>query len=574
MLSQVVWKNFIETGNLAIDLPPFILASWKRCKKIGVNPFKEKVELSVSPQELINYQKKSILYMSLNEEIKKNIKFLLVQNKAVITLANSDGLILYLDGDERGVKISHENGFVPGAYWLEDSAGNNTIATCLRLKKPVIIKNYEHYCKAWHRYDAASFPLFSFDKKLLGVITIACESEQNSNIEAVGRIIANIFERLIKEYELKDQLFWYKCLTEYFFSEIQRPGLIVDENKSIILANSSAQAFFGKKLLNLNELERYWNRKIDIDNNIKTLRFLVGKKEEIILTSKSFGEKKVLFFEKGLVKRKILSTNTGYSFNDLIGKSKSLQNAIAVAKKLANCDINILLEGETGTGKEMFASAIHHASNRSSAPFIAVNCGAIPRELIISELFGYEEGTFTGAKRHGNAGKFELANGGTLFLDEIGELPLDSQVILLRVLRNKEITRLGGHKVIPVDVRVIAATNRDLLAEVRKGHFRKDLYYRLNGVKIVLPPLRQRPEDILPLWEKFLQDACNQQNKDVPKTTSAVRKILLEYNWPGNIRELKNAAERVAVLAENTILPEHLPVLSWIWVDRLKLTGK
>jgi transcriptional regulator with PAS, ATPase and Fis domain len=229
------------------------------------------------------------------------------------------------------------------------------------------------------------------------------------------------------------------------------------------------------------------------------------------------------------------------------------------AKKAAKVASTVLLEGESGTGKEIIARAIHRESGRPGA-FVPVNCGAIPKELIESELFGYEEGAFTGAKRGGMKGKFELADQGTLFLDEIGEMPLEMQVRLLRVLDDKTITRVGGSKPQAVDVRVIAATNRNLKEEIRAGRFREDLYFRLNVVNITLPPLRARKTDIPLLANYFVRLFCKQFQREevlIPEETMA---LLCRYDWPGNVRELRNVIESALIFTEGKILtPESLP---------------
>lgn len=209
----------------------------------------------------------------------------------------------------------------------------------------------------------------------------------------------------------------------------------------------------------------------------------------------------------------------------------------------------------------MFAQAIHNGSVRGNGPFVAINCGAIPRELIASELFGYSEGSFTGAKRGGKPGKFELANGGTIFLDEIGEMPLQLQTILLRAIEQKTITRIGGHDLIPVDVRIIAATNKNLQDEVGKGNFRQDLYYRLNVVKIDMVPLRERQEDIPLLINHFVKHLCSKLNKTkMMQVDAKVIKALKNYHWPGNIRELQNILERAVNVCQGSVLtPDDLP---------------
>ena len=210
----------------------------------------------------------------------------------------------------------------------------------------------------------------------------------------------------------------------------------------------------------------------------------------------------------------------------------------------------MLIIGETGTGKELFAQSVHNASARRNQPFVSINCAAIPPNLLESELFGYVDGAFTGAKKSGKYGVFELANNGTLFLDEIGEMPLELQSRLLRVLQEKELMRVGDDKIIPVNVRVICATNRDLLRHIEDGKFRADLYYRINVLKLAIPPLRARPADICPLFKYYLHIFSQKYRKLVQLSSPECASVLENYPWPGNTRELMNVAERTVVLCE------------------------
>jgi two-component system NtrC family response regulator len=245
-----------------------------------------------------------------------------------------------------------------------------------------------------------------------------------------------------------------------------------------------------------------------------------------------------------------------YSLDQLVGKSLAMQQVYTLVRKVAKSDANVLITGETGTGKELVARAIHYNSQRRDKPFMAVDCSTIPKDLVASELFGHRKGSFTGAIRD-KKGKFELANGGTLFLDEIGDVPLETQVKLLRVLQQRTITPLGDERDVPVDVRIIAATNRDLQAAIEAGEFRQDLYYRLNVFPIELPPLRQRREDIPLLVEHFLTKFA--PGKQVTVTPKAFE-LLTQYHWSGNVRELENVVERALILSEGgDIYPEHLP---------------
>lgn len=247
-------------------------------------------------------------------------------------------------------------------------------------------------------------------------------------------------------------------------------------------------------------------------------------------------------------------------FHLIKGKSPALLKTIQLAKKVCSVKSTVLILGESGVGKEVFAKAIHEASEGTKAPFISINCGAIPASLFESELFGYERGAFSGADLKGKKGKIELAIGGTLFLDEIGEMPLEMQVKLLRVLQERKFYRVGGEKEIEIDFRVIAATNRDLKELMKKGQFREDLYYRLNVVSLQIPPLRERREDIIEMTHYFLNDFSLRYQRPIHQFSQEVMQELLRYDWPGNVRELRNVAERLVVFASDGIIrKEYLP---------------
>lgn len=254
--------------------------------------------------------------------------------------------------------------------------------------------------------------------------------------------------------------------------------------------------------------------------------------------------------EKGLTAK--------YTFRDIMGRSSAIQGNIQIAKRYSRVDSNVLLIGETGTGKELFAHSIHQASRRSHQPFVALNCAALPENLLESELFGYEAGAFSGASKGGKIGLFELAHKGTIFLDEIGEIPITLQAKLLRVLQEKEIRRIGSTSVHPVDVRVISATNINIEEKIKEGQFRSDLYYRLNLLDISIPPLRERKEDIQELVDFYLTRFACEMGKRIPSVTPEAARILKEHDWPGNVRELRNVCERITVLNDSNVINEHL----------------
>jgi transcriptional regulator with PAS, ATPase and Fis domain len=258
-----------------------------------------------------------------------------------------------------------------------------------------------------------------------------------------------------------------------------------------------------------------------------------------------------ILHDNGLVAR--------YTFTDLVGTSCSFRQAVARGRQFAQTDLTVLIAGESGTGKELFAHAVHRGSRRAEGPFVALNCAAVPESLLESELFGYDEGAFTGARKGGKPGLFEMAHGGTIFLDEIGELGIKLQARLLRVLQQREVMRVGGERVISVDVRVVAATNRNLARQVAEGRFRDDLYYRLNVLTVVLPPLRERREDIPILGRQILAESCRLTGVAAPLPDACLR-ILQEHSWPGNVRELENFLHKYAVLCQGA--PDPVRIMS------------
>ena len=271
-------------------------------------------------------------------------------------------------------------------------------------------------------------------------------------------------------------------------------------------------------------------------------------------------EKEIKYYKDQLKKQK----SAKYSFSNIIGESKSLMEVKNICQRAAMSDSNVLIMGESGTGKELFAHAIHNASDRASGPFVKINCAAIPSELLESELFGYEGGAFTGAKKEGKVGKFELANGGSIFLDEIGDMPLQMQVKLLRVLQEREIERIGSTKTRPINVRIISATNKNLEEEVKTANFREDLYYRLNVMSVNIEPLRKRKDDIRPLAKALVKKLSSQMGVHVDSISEKAMAALEAYDWPGNIRELENVIERSINLLDSdriikvSTLPVHI----------------
>lgn len=296
-----------------------------------------------------------------------------------------------------------------------------------------------------------------------------------------------------------------------------------------------------------------------MDRKLMINRFPVIVMGQVVGAVSNF--KEITDIQKLELKLRKLLHKTGleakYRISDIVGESPGIREARDLASRFARTGATVLITGESGTGKELFAQGIHLASDRALGPFVAVNCAALPESLLESELFGYEEGAFTGARKGGKAGLFELAHGGTLFLDEIGEMPLRIQALLLRVLQEKTVRRVGGERIIPVDVRIIAATNRNLQEEMQSKQFRTDLYYRLNVLSLEIPPLRERLSDIPALVASIVEQLNEQRDPKITSIDPEIYRRFFQHDWPGNIRELRNIVERMVVLAAGTSLTLH-----------------
>lgn len=375
---------------------------------------------------------------------------------------------------------------------------------------------------------------------IIGDVTAVYESRKNGIhaelLESGEQSIVNAISRC-------NNILNYDLICRYKNEQIKillnriKEGVILTGENDKLLFNSSIEDLF-----------RYYEADINHKNLNKILNDNMHKKIPINVDDKCIGNV-ILIKEKNnkVIAKSRLEFKARYKFNDIVGQ----ENLKVQAAKFAKSRETILIRGETGTGKELFAQSIHNSSRRSKGPFLSVNCASLSESLIESELFGYEDGAFTGAIKGGRKGLFELADGGTIFLDEIGEVSLNFQARLLRVLQENEIRRVGGNKNIPIDVRVICATNRNLEEECKKNKFRKDLYYRINVLELKLQPLRFRKKDIIPLFKNFISKQCVKEGKRLPWEDNQAFEPLLKYNWYGNIRELENFAKFVAAYCED-----------------------
>jgi sigma-54 dependent transcriptional regulator, acetoin dehydrogenase operon transcriptional activator AcoR len=549
----------------------FIRDSWLRCVQSGTNPMQKQTNVSLRDDEIRKIIDRSQLYESALPCLTR------LSNQAkgtghLITLCDSQGRILFLDGDHDVFHRAEQMNFVVGADWSEEAIGTNAIGTALVEKQPIQVFAAEHFCEGVHDWVCSAAPIRDpATNEVLGVVdATGLWSHAQSHTLSMMTVAADMIQSILMQQTTQSQ---HYLLEEYVTATRRYPGdgiILLDRAFQIIEANHVAietvRTLTGKQLRDVWNHREFHNQllhhrprgnhecyeivieNLDLSATVREI-YSANRRSGFILIIKPLVQHSLQRYE----------TVKG-SWTNIVGQSPQIRCAIAKCDVAAQTNVPILLQGESGTGKEVFARAIHDASPRRNQPFVAINCGAIPRDLLASELFGYESGTFTGAAKNGKKGKFEEAQGGTIFLDEIGEMPIDFQVYLLRVLQEREIVRLGSAKSVPIDVRVIAATNRNLDKDVQNGKFRSDLYYRLNVVCIHLPPLRQRREDIPLLIQHVLRQLSDRHQLAYPNVDPDVHQFLVdEYDWPGNVRELQNMMEHALLFGHGRISWEALP---------------
>lgn len=540
-----------------------ISMSHKRSKDYGVDRERKFSRKMLSSEELEKRLNDSRELIGIAVPYIEMIKSSIDDKDFIIVLTDDKGCILYVTGDENIVQEFKKLNLIIGAYMDEKSIGTNAMGTAIEEDKPVQITAEEHYIEAFQTLTCSAAPIHNASGSIIGTLNLTgASSKKHPHTLGMVMIGVKAIENEIHKNKTSKILMESYNYMESLIDNMSKGIIMVDTDGIIRNINTLGADIFNKEKLEVigKSIE---NIVPDFKNIIMILKEDREYKREIKL--KHFCQyKTVLTFKAITLKEKVIGTlilmqeekdiervkNTGafYNFDDIIGESAAIKNVITNCKLIANSPSTVLIQGESGTGKEILAQAIHNYSHRRNSNFVAINCGAIPENIIESELFGYEDGTFTGGKKGGKKGKFELAHEGTLFLDEIGEMPIDMQVKLLRVLQEGRISRLGGDKEIPVDVRVIAATNRDLKEEIKKGKFREDLYYRLCVIPVVLPPLRERRGDVTRLIQFFLRVKALKIDKSVPTLDEGLYESLIHYNWPGNIRELENCIENIVNL--------------------------
>jgi PAS domain S-box-containing protein len=577
------WENVVLKG-LEPDgmVRPEILRSWRRCRDVGLDPFSKSAPPVLSGIELDILLERNKQLLDVSKPVMDMIEISVRDTGFIFTLSEKEARVLVVRGDREILKMAEQNYYVPGCLRTVEHAGTNAIGLCLIERKPIQLTGTEHYKVSHHPWTCSSAPIFDNQGKIIGAITLSGRSTgRHRHTLALVSAAAETIETQLRERELIWEKQRLSSLLTRIFDSISDGLVAVDKKLSITRLNRTASEMLGlkgdsvvgRKLNEVIQAEDSLIRALksrEYFTGIETSFYcLQGQKSYICSVDPvrnnsghilgaliTLTEKRQMI---GLAKR-IGGNYAKYQFNDIKGNNSKLLKEKELAKIAARTNSRILIIGESGTGKELFAQAIHNYSKRKNEPFVAISCAAIPRDLIESELFGYRGGAFTGSRRDGQVGKFELANNGTLFLDEVNGLPLDLQSKLLRVLQQNEIMRLGDTRTTPVDVRVIAASNMDLMTEVESHNFREDFYYRLDVVEINIPPLRERMDDLALLINHIMERQCQEMNIRKPEVSDEVFKILNAYYWPGNVRELENSIERALLLSRgNTIQIVHLP---------------
>ncbi|YCI78875.1 sigma-54-dependent Fis family transcriptional regulator [Bacillus sp. R1-10] len=515
------------------DQKKVIEHSWKRCHRFGLLPTSPFNDYLLTGKHLQEIMKENKYLIKHTTSILEKLYLSIHTNGFVTVITDRNGTIIHRLG-----KLDVEESLdymAVGSNWSEEIKGTNAIGLVIHEKKPIVTHADHHFLVKNHFLTCAASPIYSPIGEFIGAVNISGRKElfHPFMISQANIIAEAVQNRLLLEHTNHEKLLTLKEL-EHTTNLSTLPLLTLDNEKRIIRANQTARHLLGDDCIGKEfHAKKGYSINVISDRSDKVFRSVVSLHNN----SKKCPKDKNL-----------------YTTSDIIGSCEKMVWIRKAVNKAALSNYPIIIYGESGTGKELIAQSLHTAGPRKMKPFIALNCSAIPENLIESELFGYERGAFTGANREGAPGKFEAADGGTIFLDEISDMSKKAQAALLRVLQEKTVTRIGGDKVRPVDSRIIAATNKNLREEVQAGRFREDLYYRLKGIFITLPPLRNRT-DIIELAEHLIKKLDNPSIR----LSEEAKQRLISYHWPGNIRELNSILMQASFFAEgNEIKGEDL----------------
>ncbi|NMF88787.1 sigma-54-dependent Fis family transcriptional regulator [Aromatoleum petrolei] len=570
---MAAWERFLDGESRPSDsLRALVDRSWQRCQQHNVDPDKRSAPPPVGESALESLKEHHGELLQASAPIMAYARDFLAETGTVMALADTSCTILTMEGDNPTIGTAESIHLLPGVSWSERVCGTNAIGTALAVGEPVQIHSAEHYCAGIKRWTCSATVIrHPHDGEIIGVVDVSGLSESYSRQSLA--LVVTTASRIENKIAMREMERRYRLLE----ASLQRwsngtDGLVLFDRRGYpVRANEIAQAAMTTLGADL-----------DLSAPRRVTALAIGENGEFVHTQalpawlradwlepvygaqgQRLGTLLVLPLPRlgraisgegvrRLVSEPAVAANDMPSgFTSIITRDPALREAVRKADQLARSKVPVLLLGETGVGKEEFAQGLHKASPFRDGPYVALNCGGLSRELLASELFGYVDGAFTGARRGGMVGKIEAANGGTLFLDEIGEMPLDLQPHLLRVLEQSEIYRLGENVPRKVSFRLIAATHRDLRQEVADGRFRMDFFYRVAVTSIRIPPLRDRTGDVRELARHFVERFSKQHELGPRRLDEALLAQLESYSWPGNVRELRNVVESVLLMSES-----------------------
>ena len=568
---DVAWTDFVNKGECRPgQVRDVIHESWQRCRKRGVEFTQHYPPMVASGAQLdvLKLENEELLLASRNTW--QMLSDILSDSESFLTVAESNGVLLDVCGDPHLRESLAGQRIAPGYDWSESCTGTNAVGTAVALKKPVEVHSVEHFCETVKIWSCSAAPIIdAIDGDLLGVIDV---STLNHAYSAQSLALAMTAARQIEQTLHSRELARNVALVDWFAGSVGRwrqDGVVLLDRKGrVVTANEKAKSLFASEHIEAKLDKNYRLLQPESLGAVKDWEELLpsaivpvayeaynrdGRTEGGILVIRP----RLAAVRPSLSAPQAISAS---ALDAIVGQSPGILALKDRALRLAVSSAPVLIQGETGCGKDLFARAVHCAGSGEGAPFVTVNCGALTRELAVSELLGYEPGAFAGAAPKGRVGKFEEAHGGTLFLDEVGELPLDVQVALLRVIQDGVVVRLGGSTQRTAAVRIIAATNRSLAVAVEEGRFREDLYYRLKVMSLDVLPLRERTDDIALLGHLFLKQFAVAYASEQRQLDPLLLDALCQYTWPGNVRQLRAVLESMFVMSDTqTLSCDELP---------------
>ena len=553
---------------LPLSHDAIIQDSWSRCRAFGLShqsaPAFDQLPAEGIAQLL---ESQHSLVQTTHQEVLPYYENILSNSNCLIMLADNQGQVLTSWGTQRFIEPSLTRGFSAGASWLEHCSGTNAIGTALACEQAVHIEHDEHFLKANRFMTGSAAPIFDAERKVIAVLDVSSDSylPPSHTLGMVKMMSQTVENRLILNL-FHGQHFQLTFNTGLNNLDSQWAGLLIfDESGQVLSANRRADNLLGIRLSRVSVESLFNVSLLELLNQPEGLPFalqtrgrnrfqcLLKRPKQAPIQPRLFSESKSADPKSAVADAKPATI----SLKTLHFGDSRVEKAVRQAERLLEKDIPLLIHGETGVGKEVFVKALHQASSRHKQAFIAVNCAAIPAELVESELFGYEKGAFTGANQKGSIGLIRKADKGTLFLDEIGDMPLPTQARLLRVLQERCVQPVGSSELFAVDIRIISATNRSLREQVQLGRFREDLYYRIGGLTLELPPLRERSDKqalFKRLWEQ------HREPTQWAGLSDEVLELFSRHPWPGNLRQVSSVMQvALAMAEEQPVRPEHLP---------------